>query len=144
MAIFRSVQQIVETRKWAYWETSDENPFHLSIIGGKEFETKQEALDYQNEIENEENKYIIMDFGAAIKALKRERKVQRIGWNGKGMYLLLITSGNYGLDVEKYKHLREQSIGLLPWIGMKTADDRFVPWLASQTDILADDWMTVE
>lgn len=84
-----------------------------------------------------------MDFGAVIKALKRGRKVQRRGWNGKGMYLLLITDGNYGLDVEKYKYLKEQSIELLPCIGMKTADNKFVPWLASQTDVLADDWMTV-
>ena len=32
----------------------------------------------------------------------------------------------------------------LPWIGMKTADDTFVPWLASQTDMLAEDWEVVE
>jgi hypothetical protein len=35
-------------------------------------------------------------------------------------------------------------IELLPWIGMKTADNKFVPWLASQTDILAEDWEIVE
>lgn len=33
------------------------------------------------------------------------------------------------------------SATLLPWIGMKTADNKFVPWLASQTDVLAEDWM---
>lgn len=35
------------------------------------------------------------------------------------------------------------SLRLLPWIGMKTADKCFVPWLASQTDLLAEDWMEV-
>lgn len=35
------------------------------------------------------------------------------------------------------------SLALLPWIGMKTADDCFVPWLASQTDMLAEDWEIV-
>ena len=32
----------------------------------------------------------------------------------------------------------------LPWIGMKTVDDKFVPWLASQTDVLSEDWGVVE
>lgn len=32
----------------------------------------------------------------------------------------------------------------LPWIGMKTADNKFVPWLASQTDMLAEDWAVIE
>ena len=34
--------------------------------------------------------------------------------------------------------------GLLPWIGMKTADKKFVPWSASQTDILSEDWCVVK
>lgn len=80
--------------------------------------------------ENYEN----MSFGNAIECLKLGDKVARKGWNGKGMYLTLVTSwnGNVAPLPEDYK--------LLPWIAMKTADNGVVPWLASQTDMLTDDW----
>jgi hypothetical protein len=78
-----------------------------------------------------------MDFGDAIRCLKRGQRVQRHGWNGKGMWLT-------------YVHMSEASaarpsidLRALPWIGMKTADGCFVPWLASQTDVLGDDWRVV-
>jgi hypothetical protein len=69
----------------------------------------------------------------ALDMLKAGHRVCRKGWNGKGMWLKLHTP-NY--DVVEY--------ALLPWIGMKTADDCFVPWLCSQTDALAEDWELVE
>ncbi len=72
-------------------------------------------------------------FGRAVEALRAGKIVSREGWNGKGMYLRLIRSGEYLIP-------ETSSRDLLPWIGMKTADNKFVPWLASQTDILANDW----
>lgn len=51
----------------------------------------------------------------------------RSGWNGKGMWLCLQRSD-------------EHSKMTLPYIYMKTADDQLVPWVASQTDLLAGDW----
>ena len=83
-----------------------------------------------------------MDFGEAIKALKEGKRVARTGWNGKGMFLLYVPSEKWGiidkigLDIPKGN--------LLSWIGMKTADGKFVPWLASQTDMLAEDWIIIE
>lgn len=78
-----------------------------------------------------------LTFGLATEALKLGLRVARAGWNGKGMWLKLITdwNGNIGSLPEDYE--------ALPWIGMKTADNKFVPWLASQTDVLADDWVIV-
>ena len=67
------------------------------------------------------------DFGWALKQLKRGYRVKRLGWNGKGMYLELQVP-----DVD--------SKMTLPYIYMKTADQNLVPWLASQTDMLATDW----
>ena len=70
-----------------------------------------------------------MDFGEAIKALKEGKRVARTGWNGKGMFLLYVPSEKWGiidkigLDIPKGN--------LLSWIGMKTADGKFGPWLAS-------------
>lgn len=75
-----------------------------------------------------------MNFGDAIAAMKDGQRVARAGWNGKGMWLRLI--GFYQLD----GHPHTLGLKLLPWIGMKTADGAFVPWLASQTDMLAEDW----
>jgi len=75
------------------------------------------------------------DFGNAIAALKAGSKVARKGWNGKGMWLCLIHPGNA-------MHL---GFDMLPCIGMKTADNKMLPgWLASQTDMLANDWIIVE
>lgn len=75
-----------------------------------------------------------MKFGNALNYLEAGHKIARSGWNGKGMWLMLVPADSYAVigtppDVKR-----------LPWIGMKTADNGFVPWLASQTDILADDW----
>jgi len=78
-------------------------------------------------------------FGQAVEALKAGKMVSRKGWNGKGMYLLMIESGKWGLGTV-YEQINKDTDGFLPWIGMKTADNKFVPWLASQTDILATDW----
>lgn len=80
-----------------------------------------------------------MSFGHAIHALKQGKRVARAGWNGKSMWLLLINDWTIH---QLYAH---EVDGLLPlsWIGMKTADGGFVPWLASQTDVLAEDWLIV-
>jgi hypothetical protein len=71
-----------------------------------------------------------MNFGQAIEKLKEGKKVARKGWNGKGMWI-------------KIQVPTEKSKMTLPYIYMKTADDNLVPWLASQTDILAEDWKIV-
>ena len=71
-----------------------------------------------------------MNFGQAIEMLKSGKKVAREGWNGK-MYLEL-------------QRPDEHSKMTLPYIYMRTAQGDFVPWLASQTDMLSEDWVTVE
>lgn len=83
-----------------------------------------------------------MTFGLALEALKKSCKVARKGWNGKGMFLLCVPSEKWGI-IDKIG-LGIPKGNLLPWIGMKTADGKFVPWLASQTDMLAEDWVIVE
>jgi hypothetical protein len=78
------------------------------------------------------------DFSEALVCLKSGHKVSRSGWNGKKMFLLLINSGDYSIPNKSI--VSDAVLPLLPWIGMKTDDNCFVPWLASQTDILANDW----
>jgi len=59
------------------------------------------------------------------------------------MWLALIGADEWGFVDTKAIPKSEDSFDLLPWIGIKTADNKFVPWLASQTDILAEDWSVV-
>jgi len=68
-----------------------------------------------------------MNFSEALEHIKVGSQVQRHGWNGKGMFLEIQIPD-------------EHSKMSLPYIWMKTACDNRVPWLASQTDMLADDW----
>jgi hypothetical protein len=75
-----------------------------------------------------------VEFDDALLALKRGYRVAREGWNGKGMWLF---------HVETWTLPGTDSRVLLPFIAMKTADDKIVPWLCSQTDMLAGDWEVV-
>jgi hypothetical protein len=68
-----------------------------------------------------------MHFSDALIALKNGHKVCRSGWNGKGMWI-------------EVQNPDAHSKMTLPYIYMYTADKQLVPWLASQTDILASDW----
>jgi len=81
-----------------------------------------------------------MNFGQAIEALKNGQKISRSGWNGKGMWLGYVPADQWGLGSGAPYDYGLVGNSLLPWIGMKTADGAFVPWLASQTDVLAEDW----
>ncbi|WKZ86327.1 DUF2829 domain-containing protein [Ralstonia pickettii] len=81
----------------------------------------------------------MLNFGTAVEALKRGQRVCRAGWNGKGMWLALVAAYDYNPHAGQGA-VHALGCEKLPWIGMKTADNKFVPWLASQTDILAEDW----
>ena len=82
-----------------------------------------------------------MTFGFAIEAMKKGKKVARKGWNGKGMYLF--KSPKVGCQMHK-QYTGKDINDLQEFIVMKAADDTLVPWLASQTDVLAEDWMIIE
>lgn len=68
-----------------------------------------------------------LGFGGALSELRKGRLIARAGWNGKDMWIALQMPD-------------AKSKMTLPYIFMKTADGALVPWLASQTDILASDW----
>lgn len=82
----------------------------------------------------------LMDFGEAVRMLKSGGCVARTGWNDKGMYLFLHTVGEIPMpqSMPGGTHIR-------PCIVMNDAQGCLVPgWLASQTDMLADDWIAVD
>lgn len=92
-----------------------------------------------------------MNFGEVLEALKDGKKVARRGWNGKGMFLVLTpgitvmaeqmrTSGAR----DYYRSAEKPVVSINSHIDMKAADDTMViGWLASQTDMLADDWEVI-
>ena len=87
-----------------------------------------------------------MSFSDALEALKAGRRVARTGWNGKNMFLFLVPGSTFTVN-------RAPLLGIYPegtvvdyhaHIDMKTAQGYVVPWLASQADLLADDWAIYE
>lgn len=87
-----------------------------------------------------------LNFGQAIEALKDGKKVCRQGWNGKGMFLYYVPTNKYPYTTLIGKSIADED-GLVEYgayIAMKTAQGNVVPWLASQTDVLAEDWIVVD
>lgn len=86
-----------------------------------------------------------MNFSEALSAIKNGKKVSRSGWNGKAMFVFLVNGSKFLVN-------RPPLLGIYPegteityqsHIDMRTADGSIVPWLASQSDLLADDWAVV-
>jgi len=88
-----------------------------------------------------------MNFGSALQGLKQGAKLARAGWNGKGMFIYYVPANSYPAGNNKLGTMK----GIFPddmvpygaYLAMKTAQNNVVPWLASQTDILAEDWEIV-
>lgn len=83
-----------------------------------------------------------MNFSKALEMIKAGQRVARAGWNGKDMFLFLVLGS-------KFKVNRPPLLGIYPegteieyhgHIDMKTAQGYIVPWLASQADLLSEDW----
>lgn len=110
-----------------------------NMHGGASTAEVQHDKPYVDRIGQEQRrdytKNVLCDIGWAVKQLHDGQRIRRAGWNGKGMWLTLVTdwNGNLGLPSEDWA-------GSLPFVMMYTADRRTVPWLCSQTDLLATDW----
>lgn len=97
----------------------------------------------------------LLNFGQAIERLKEGQRLARVGWNGKGMFIVLMprlqlpaynTQGTERkVNDRTAKWIGEDApLDCSPYIAMYTADKKWQPgWLASQTDLLADDWQVV-
>jgi hypothetical protein len=99
-----------------------------------------------------------MNFGQAIEAMKAGNKVARAGWNGKGMWVALSGTGDgpnggriteaagfWNPHARKFAEDNGGSAEVLPTMIMKTAGGQILMgWLASQSDVVAEDWEVVE
>jgi hypothetical protein len=86
-----------------------------------------------------------MNFGKALDALNAGGKVAREGWNGKGMFLFLVPGSTFTVNRAPLMGIYPEGteINYRPHIDMKTVNGEVVPWVASQTDVLAEDWVIV-
>jgi hypothetical protein len=85
-----------------------------------------------------------LSFGLALEAAKKGERIARAGWNGKGMYVFLAQEVEFHTyaDISEFE---DTGVPVLDCLCMRTADRSICPgWLASQTDMLADDWMILE
>lgn len=88
-----------------------------------------------------------MDFGMALNLMRGGFLVTRRGWNGKGQYLAYVPRRSLrALDdpdyplVRSLPHLVDETVTCREYIVISTVEGDLVPWVASQTDLLADDW----
>lgn len=91
-----------------------------------------------------------IDFGEALAHLKDGYRVTRVGWNGKGMWLTLSPGCDelrpdriWSEQIQDHANLHGGTAKFRPYIMMLTAQGDFVPWVASQTDLLAEDWQVL-
>ena len=84
-----------------------------------------------------------MTFGIALELLKKGCKVAREGWNGKGQYIQLATGISYKLGAGKIVNCTHEDIGnkAIAFVGTSGVQ---MGWLASQADMLAEDWVVIE
>ena len=131
-----TLKELVEKLEW--YGFTDKHGHHL-----------ENCVDFLNLKASTEAVPSIGSFGWALEHMKCGKRVTRAGWNGKGMWLWLVREDEYRLtsplSSETLPVAEALEVGtMLPWIMMKTAGYRFVPWLASQTDMLAEDWEIIE
>ena len=90
----------------------------------------------------------LMNFGQAIESMKSGKRISRTGWNGKGMFVVYQKGYPDGIPCNKqtaeaYGYQEGCLLKCRPYMQMRCADGTHQMWLASQSDILADDWITV-
>lgn len=89
-----------------------------------------------------------MKFGEAIEKAKEGKKITREGWNGKGMFVVVQKGYPQGIPCNKqtaeaFGYEEGSLFKVRPYLQMRCADGTHQMWLASQSDILEEDWMEV-
>lgn len=86
-----------------------------------------------------------LDFASVVRGLKAGKRFARAGWNGKGMFVFLVPGSHFTVNREPLLSILGEGaeVDYHAHIDMKTAQGYVVPWLASQADVLAEDWVEV-
>lgn len=83
-----------------------------------------------------------MDFSEALQKVKEGYRLARKGWNGKGMFIFLVPGSTFKVNRPPLLGIYDEGteINYHGHVDMKTVDGTIVPWIASQADLLSDDW----
>ena len=86
-----------------------------------------------------------LDFGLALILIKRGFKLARKGWNGKGMFIYLVTGGNYPVQMGAVKEYADEqgTVKYNPYMAIKNVDNSMSTWVPSVNDCLAEDWQVI-
>lgn len=131
-------------------ENGDEKGFLVEYIDGGQPNTAEYkgyvSWSPKDVFERAYHQVVGLSFGLAIELLKKGKKVARKGWNGKGMFVFLVPGSVFKVNRPPLLGIYSEGteINYHAHIDMKTADNNIVPWLASQTDMLSEDWEIVE
>ena len=88
----------------------------------------------------------LVDFGKAIKLLKKGEKVSRKGWNGSGMFVYYVPANSYPAltEIAKKEFGENALVPYKQYLALKTAQNDVETWNPSTSDCLAEDWFFVE
>ena len=98
---------------------------------------------YREMTKKQDEKMDVFDFGKAIQYLKEGKRLQRKGWNGKNQYIELATNISYENSNDEIINAEHDAIGnkAIAFVGTSGVQ---IGWLASQADMLAEDWVFAE
>jgi hypothetical protein len=85
-----------------------------------------------------------MHFGLALEALKQGKKVQRLGWNGKGMFVYHVPANRYKTQTEVAKKEFGESVQYNAYLAIKNVNGTVSTWVPSINDVLSEDWLVLE
>ena len=87
-----------------------------------------------------------MNFSEALTHLKNGVRLQREGWNGKGMFIFMVDGSKFEVNREPLLRIlgAGTKVDYCPHLDMKTADGSIAVWTCSQTDMFAEDWQVVQ
>ncbi len=85
-----------------------------------------------------------LDFADVIRGIKGGKKYSRKNWNGKGQFIYFVPASSYAAQTEVAKAEFGDMVPYTAYLAIKTVDAYVAPWVASQTDLLAEDWFEVE
>ena len=85
-------------------------------------------------------------FDIALAWLKTGHKVSRVGWNGKDMFLFIVPGSTFKVNRPPLLGIYPADTEIIyrPHIDMKTVNGEIVPWIASRSDLLENDWFIVD
>lgn len=86
-----------------------------------------------------------MNIGQAVELIKAGGKVARTGWNGKDMFLFLVPGSTFQVNRPPLLGIYPEGteINYRPHVDMRTVSGEIVPWVCSQSDLLAEDWVGI-